>query len=279
MMPESRLGLLLDVRRALKGGRPALEARQRKRLAEMASFARENSRFYREHYAGLPENVDRLDVLAPVTKPMRMERFDDWVTDPAVTHADVQAFIGNPENAGLRYRGEYGAHSTSGTSGYRGVFPARPAHRAHPVDSVDSQAAGRLNIRPVLVSVTAESLYPHEYDGISEAFGVQVNDNYGCTEAPELSSYCRGGWNHYNMDWHGFEPVDTDYRPVPPGEHSHTVLLTNLINRVQPILRYDLGDSVLMRPDPCPCGSPLPSFRVVGRPLPIGQPARKPLSV
>ncbi|MFW5906416.1 MAG: phenylacetate--CoA ligase family protein, partial [Desulfobia sp.] len=59
--------------------------------------------------------------------------------------------------------------------------------------------------------------------------------------------------------------VNKDYSPTPPGEVSHTVLLTNLTNRVQPILRYDLGDSVLQRPDPCPCGSPLPAVRVRGR--------------
>ena len=34
---------------------------------------------------------------------------------------------------------------------------------------------------------------------------------------------------------------------------------------MQPILRYDLGDSVLQRPDPCPCGNPLPAIRVQGR--------------
>lgn len=62
-----------------------------------------------------------------------------------------------------------------------------------------------------------------------------------------------------------FEPVDADYRPIPPGEHSHTVLLSNLANRVQPILRYDLGDSILERPDRCPCGNPPPAIRVQGR--------------
>lgn len=43
------------------------------------------------------------------------------------------------------------------------------------------------------------------------------------------------------------------------------MLISNLANRVQPFLRYDLGDSVLMRPNPCPCGSPLPAIRVQGR--------------
>jgi phenylacetate-coenzyme A ligase PaaK-like adenylate-forming protein len=59
--------------------------------------------------------------------------------------------------------------------------------------------------------------------------------------------------------------VDDAMRPVPPGTPSHTTLLTNLANRVQPIIRYDLGDSVTMLPSPCPCGSPLPRIRPEGR--------------
>ncbi len=43
------------------------------------------------------------------------------------------------------------------------------------------------------------------------------------------------------------------------------MLVSNLANRLQPILRYDLGDSILQRPGPCPCGDPLPAIRVQGR--------------
>jgi phenylacetate-coenzyme A ligase PaaK-like adenylate-forming protein len=68
-----------------------------------------------------------------------------------------------------------------------------------------------------------------------------------------------------NSDWVILEPVDKNFRPAPPGEPSHTVLLTNLANRVQPLIRYDLGDSVLVRAEPCPCGSALPAIRVIGR--------------
>ena len=56
---------------------------------------------------------------------------------------------------------------------------------------------------------------------------------------------CREGWLHVNADWVLLEPVDRDYAPTPPGEPSHTVLLSNLANHVQPIIRYDLGDSVI----------------------------------
>jgi len=59
--------------------------------------------------------------------------------------------------------------------------------------------------------------------------------------------------------------VDAALRPVPPGTPSHSTLLTNLANRVQPILRYDIGDSITMLPTRCPCGSPLPLIRPEGR--------------
>lgn len=36
-------------------------------------------------------------------------------------------------------------------------------------------------------------------------------------------------------------------------------------NRFQAIPRYDLRDSVMLRPDPCPCGNPLPAVRGQGR--------------
>ena len=76
---------------------------------------------------------------------------------------------------------------------------------------------------------------------------------------------CDHDWLHVNSDWVILEPVDEDFRPTPAGVPSHTVLLTNLANRIQPLIRYDLGDSVLVRPDPCPCDSPLPAIRVAGR--------------
>jgi phenylacetate-CoA ligase len=127
------------------------------------------------------------------------------------------------------------------------------------------QEAGHLRIDPVLVVLSAEGLVAGEYKRISRAFKTIVRDSYAATECPFLSYRCEHGWLHVNSDWVVVEPVDADYQPTSPGEQSHTVLISNLANRIQPILRYDLGDSVLQRPDPCPCGDPLPAIRVQGR--------------
>jgi phenylacetate-CoA ligase len=127
------------------------------------------------------------------------------------------------------------------------------------------QEARRLHINPVLIVLTAEGLAQREYDRIRRVFGSKVAYMYGSTEITQAAYSCAEGWLHVLSDWTVVEPVDVDYRPTQPGEQSHTVLVSNLVNRVQPILRYDLGDSILQRPDPCPCGNPSPAVRVQGR--------------
>ncbi|MFF1384952.1 phenylacetate--CoA ligase family protein [Arthrobacter sp. NPDC058288] len=127
------------------------------------------------------------------------------------------------------------------------------------------QKAGRLRIRPVLAVCSGENLSDTGQESIEAAFGCRVTERYLSSEVPALTSQCRIGAFHVNTDWHILEPVDADYRPVPAGTTSHTVLVTNLANRVQPLIRYDLGDRVTLATEPCPCGSPFPSVSIDGR--------------
>lgn len=127
------------------------------------------------------------------------------------------------------------------------------------------QAAGRLHLRPLLAITGGESALAGTRERAAPVFGCPVRDQYGASECDPLAFGCQEGWLHVHADWVVLEPVDADGRPTPAGEPSHTVLLTNLANRVQPIVRYDLGDSVVARPDPCSCGCPLPAIRVAGR--------------
>jgi phenylacetate-coenzyme A ligase PaaK-like adenylate-forming protein len=128
------------------------------------------------------------------------------------------------------------------------------------------QLSGRLRLRPVTVELGGESAGKDRRDRIAAAFGKDtVHDSYSASECLVMAFDCAQGWLHLNADWVILEPVEADYSPTPPGKPSHTVLLTNLANRVQPIVRYDLGDSVTARAEPCPCGNPLPAIRVEGR--------------
>ena len=129
----------------------------------------------------------------------------------------------------------------------------------------DEQEAGTLRIAPALALTGAEWLSPGNRKKISSAFRCPVRDSYAASEFMGIAYDCVRGRLHLNADWLVLEPVDKWYRPVPPGQASHTTLLTNLANRVQPIVRYDLGDSITEIPGPCPCGSPLPLIQVEGR--------------
>ena len=50
------------------------------------------------------------------------------------------------------------------------------------------------------------------------------------------------------------EPVDTQGDVVPYGQPADRVLLTNLYNLDQPLIRYDIADAMTMTDVPCPCG-------------------------
>jgi phenylacetate-coenzyme A ligase PaaK-like adenylate-forming protein len=127
------------------------------------------------------------------------------------------------------------------------------------------QSEGRLSLDLVLAVSVSEWVEPKARARIEAAFGCPLRDSYAASEFLALGFECGERWLHVNADWAILEPVDEDLRPVPPGETSATTLVTNLANRVQPVVRHDLGDRVTTRPDPCPCGSPLPAVRVEGR--------------
>ena len=127
------------------------------------------------------------------------------------------------------------------------------------------QLAARLNIHPVLVVSSAETLFPEARLEIESAWGVTVWNYFGMTETGHIGRQCRRGQIHMDADWFILEGVDENDQPVPPGESSRAILVTNLANRIQPFIRYKVGDSLVMVPDPCPCGSPLPVIRIEGR--------------
>jgi phenylacetate-CoA ligase len=127
------------------------------------------------------------------------------------------------------------------------------------------RSAGRLRIAPALIWSGGEHLGEAARISIEEAFGCRIMNEYGASEGLSIAYGCREGWMHVNSEWVILEGVDREGRPTPPGELSHTTLLTNLANWIQPVIRYDLGDRVLASPEPCACGNPLPAIRVEGR--------------
>ena len=129
----------------------------------------------------------------------------------------------------------------------------------------EQQREGRLALKLNGIWSGGETLSRRDRADIAGAFGCPVIDDYGASEFLNIAFDCGCGALHLNRDWAILEPVDREGHPVPEGTASSSVLLTNLANFIQPIIRYDLGDSVTFLPEPCACGSSLPAIRVEGR--------------
>lgn len=132
---------------------------------------------------------------------------------------------------------------------------------AHVLESLAlAELDGRLKLRgknclQLLVSMS-EPLYPDKRAMIEKAFGVHVGNHYAMGECMGLSlgdPYSDG--SRINPDLGFLEVVDEHNRPVPYGQPGSRVLVTNLYNRIQPIIRYEIDDVVSLRMGKGPEGS------------------------
>jgi len=75
-------------------------------MAELVAFVRANSRYYADKYRHLPDRITDVRELPPTMKPDLLKYFDDWMTDPQVTRASVEAFIADKSLIGHHFLGD-----------------------------------------------------------------------------------------------------------------------------------------------------------------------------
>lgn len=108
------------------------------------------------------------------------------------------------------------------------------------------------NIR--LVVTYAEVLAPEEKARFKEVFGTEVIEIYQASEG-QMASACRLGHLHINEDLVFVELYDADGRLIEePGVAGHRMIITNLVNYAQPLIRYEMNDMIVLD-EACPCGS------------------------
>ena len=102
--------------------------------------------------------------------------------------------------------------------------------------------AGRLTIAPRSVTSIAELLAPGDRAVIERGFGVPVINAFVSTEGLAGHSEPGGSVLSFASDLCLAELVDEGNNPVPAGVTSAKVLVTNLHNLTQPLIRYELTD-------------------------------------
>lgn len=126
-------------------------------------------------------------------------------------------------------------------------------------DEVSSQGFDGRALGWKVAITTAEVLHPHQRERIAAVFGCPVADSYGCAETGVAGFECEAGGMHIPI-----EATVVDLVAAPGG--GHEVLLTDLHNFSQPVIRYRVGDLAEPGPEHCACGRALPLLgRLAGR--------------
>ena len=131
--------------------------------------------------------------------------------------------------------------------------PALQCYGSKLADVAREQLAGRLAIAPRSVTSAAELLTPADRAVIEQGFAVPVINAFVCTEGLAGHSEPGGPVLTFASDMCLAELVDADNNPVPAGVPSAKVLVTNLHNLTQPLIRYELTDR-FTRPGGTPAG-------------------------
>ena len=136
------------------------------------------------------------------------------------------------------------------------AFPSAAHRLARAVLQGDARPPAGLKV----VVVTGEMLYAFQRREIEEAFGCPVAQEYGSGELGCMAFQCPAGSLHVTV-----ENVYIEAGPSLSDDGLGTVLVTQLHNRLFPLLRYAVGDLGRIEDGSCGCGRPLPVLRVLGR--------------
>jgi phenylacetate-CoA ligase len=117
--------------------------------------------------------------------------------------------------------------------------------------------AGVNSVRPNAIISSSMMLLPTERKAIETAFACKVTDLYGCEEVGLIATECeQHNGMHVDMENNYVELLDSNGNDVPTGADG-AVVITNLLNRAMPLIRYKMGDVASLPGRACTCGRTL----------------------
>ncbi len=111
----------------------------------------------------------------------------------------------------------------------------------------------RLDYQPEALILGSEPLNGEMKATLQQAFGARAYEEYGSVENCVLATECEAGCLHVSPDFGVLEILDEAGNPVAAGEPGR-VVCTGLLNDVQPLIRYQIGDLASWAPGTCACG-------------------------
>ncbi len=92
-----------------------------------------------------------------------------------------------------------------------------------------------------------DKMFPHYRDLIREQFGCEVTETYGAAEGFQMAGQKDLPYMYIMAPWVYMEILDDDGNEVEDGEMGH-VVVTSLIARAMPMIRYRIGDLAVKLP-------------------------------
>ena len=100
------------------------------------------------------------------------------------------------------------------------------------------------------IITSSETLLDAQREEIEKAFGCSIYDQYGAAEMCVFIAQCSEGRYHVREDYSYLEFIESQQ-----GEDIKEVLCTSFINPVMPLIRYNIGDAVVVSErQSCDCG-------------------------
>jgi len=111
-----------------------------------------------------------------------------------------------------------------------------------------------INITPIAIFTTAETLLPYYRMSIEKAFHCKVFDCYGCGDGGAQAYECptHNGY-HLAIERAIIEFIDTNNNIIKPGQ-TGDIISTDLHNYAMPFIRYNTGDMGALAETHCSCG-------------------------
>jgi phenylacetate-coenzyme A ligase PaaK-like adenylate-forming protein len=114
--------------------------------------------------------------------------------------------------------------------------------------------AHSIYIVPKGILSSSMMLIPHERSSIEDVLGVKVTDRYGCEEVSLIASECEmHDGLHMNIEHLFVEFIKDDGTPAQPGEYGK-IIVTDLMNKAMPLIRYQVEDFGIPSTRKCSCG-------------------------
>lgn len=108
------------------------------------------------------------------------------------------------------------------------------------------------------IIASAETLTPEHRAAIEACFGCKLLNRYGSREFGVMAQQCEQvGGLHVFTDQVHLEILRPDGAPCAPGERGE-IVVTDLLNRAMPFIRYRTGDVAVPGDGACPCGRGFP---------------------